>query len=72
MQTDIAVIKERQTTIATLRDTVTKLEGKVTALESRNLKQDGAMGMMEILKQFGPWILSLLVLAWGLFQRKPL
>lgn len=71
IKTDIAVIKERQLQNAVLRDSYLELERKVDALQARNDKQDGVMSFATLLKDFGPWAVSLLLLAWGLFTRKP-
>lgn len=66
MKVDIAVIKERQSLNLELKEKITKLEEKVEGLETRNTKQDGAYTFIALLKDFGPWVFGLLVLAWSL------
>lgn len=71
IKVDVAVIKERQQQNAKLEEKVLQLEIKVDTLETRNAQQDGAYTMVTALKEFGPWLISLAVLAWGLFARSP-
>jgi hypothetical protein len=69
MKVDVAIIKERQTQSVELKQKISALEGKVDVLELRNTKQDGAYSLVALLKDFGPWIFGLLVLAWSLFGK---
>jgi hypothetical protein len=71
MKTDIAVIKERQAQNADFRDALDAMRAEILALKARNDKQDGAYSLATAAKEFGPWLFSLLALAWGLFVRKP-
>ena len=64
---DIAVIKERQMQNGELRDSVSSIKKDIEALKSRNDQQDGAMSGLKFAKEFGPWLVSLVLLAWGLF-----
>lgn len=68
---DIAVIKERQTTMSEIKDDMESVKERLLVLEMRNARQDGAVTFVTFLKDFGPWLFGLLVLAWGLFSRKP-
>lgn len=69
MKTDIAVIKVRQEQSAKMEDLCKDLRADIDALKARNQQQDGAMTFAGLLRDFGPWVVSLLLLAWGLFAR---
>ena len=69
IQVDVAVIKERQTQSVELKEKITALELKIDILERRNDSQDGAYSFVKLLKEFGPWALSLVVLAWSLLGK---
>lgn len=71
MKVDIAIIKERQTTAANLHDSYTRMDERLKKVETRDAEQDGAYKGLQFLKDFGPWLLSLALLAWGFFGRSP-
>jgi len=64
MQIDIAIMKERQTNYAELRERIEKME-------RRDAEQDGAYKGLHFLKDFGPWLAALTALAWGFLARSP-
>ncbi len=68
MKVDVAIIKERQTQTSELKEKIAALEQKVDLLEARNTKQDGAYTFVAMLKDFGPWLFGLFVLAWSLLK----
>lgn len=70
IKTDIAVIKERQSLNTDIRAKMNELEAELDKLKLRNHQQDGALSFATLLKDFGPWAVSLLLLFWGLFSRK--
>lgn len=71
MKVDVAIIKERQQQHEETRNKIKALEDAVDLLQDRNARQDGAYTLITALKEFGPWVISLAVLAWGLFDRVP-
>lgn len=68
MKIDVALIKERQAQTTKLETKISALESKVDLLEARNSKQDGAYTFVALLKDFGPWVFGLLVLAWSVLS----
>lgn len=64
MQIDIAIMKERQTNYAELKERLEKVE-------RRDAEQDGAYKGVQFLKEFGPWVAMLATLAWGFLARSP-
>lgn len=70
IKTDIAVVKERQSSNVDFRTQIEALKIEVDKLKARGSQQDGAMSLATLLKDFGPWAVSLLLLFWGLFSRK--
>lgn len=64
MEIDIAIMKERQTNYAELKERLDKVE-------RRDTEQDGMVKGAHFIKDFGPWLLSLAVLAWGFLARSP-
>lgn len=66
---DMAVIKERQRAYADVRDDIVEIRKRVDEIETRNAKQDGAMSFATLLKDFGPWIVSLLAVVWAFVKR---
>lgn len=70
MKEDIAVIKVRQEASAALSKAFDEIKAEIELLKARNLRQDGAYSFVTILKDFGPWLVSLIILAWGLFERQ--
>lgn len=64
MEIDIAIMKERQTTIA-------ELKARLEKVEQRDAEQVGAYKGLTFLKDFGPWLVSLAVLAWSFLGRDP-
>lgn len=64
VKVELAVMKERQTTLA-------RLEARLEKVEQRDHEQVGAYKGLHFLKDFGPWMLSLAVLLWGFFGRQP-
>lgn len=71
IKVDIAIIKERQTTAAVLREDFNRMEARLKKMETRDAEQDGAYKGLHFVKDFGPWLLSLAVLAWGFLARSP-
>lgn len=63
---DVALVKERQLVHGEVKKDVDDLKAKISLLEARNTRQDGAYSLVTMLKDFGPWLFGLLVLAWGL------
>lgn len=43
-------------------------ERRLDVVEARNLKQDGAMGFAQWIREFGPWLLMVLGGAWAYFR----
>ena len=70
IKTDIAVIKVRQEASEKMEETCAGLRADIDALKARNQQQDGAITVATLMKDFGPWLVSLGVLFWGLFSRK--
>lgn len=64
MEIDIAIMKERQTNYAELKERLEKVE-------RRGAEQDGAYKGLHFLKDFGPWLAALMALAWGFLWRTP-
>lgn len=64
MEIDIAIMKERQTNYAELRERLEKVE-------RRDAEQIGAYKGLHFLKDFGPWLVSLATLAWAFLARSP-
>lgn len=64
MEIDIAIMKERQTNYA-------ELKSRLEKVENRDAEQVGAYKGLSFLKDFGPWLLSLAVLAWSFLGRDP-
>lgn len=64
MQIDIALMKERQTSYAELKERLEKVE-------RRDSEQDGAVKLVHFLKDYLPWIATLATLAWGFLWRTP-
>lgn len=71
MKVDIAIIKERQTAAANLHDNYQRMDERLKKVETRDAEQDGAYKGLHFVKDFGPWLLSLAVLAWGFLARSP-
>lgn len=71
MREDIILIKERQRSAAEVKEDLDALKAEVEKLKARNTAQDGAYSLFTAAKDFGPWIISLAVLWWGLFSRGP-
>ena len=71
MRTDIAVMKEQNKSMEDMRETQQKQDARLLVLEQRQQQWDGANNAVKWLREFGPWIVSLFVLAWGLFERSP-
>lgn len=68
---DIILIKERQRSAAEVKEDLDALKAEVAALKARNTAQDGAYSLITAAKDFGPWLISLAILFWGLFSRGP-
>lgn len=67
IKVDIAAMKVRQETSERMEETISALRADIEALKARNAKQDGAVTLATMMKDFGPWIVSLGVLFWSLF-----
>jgi hypothetical protein len=72
LRIDMAAIKERQEQhsefkefLAELKGITDKLSTRVTAIETRNAQQDGAVGLVQWLKDFGPWLLAIAAVLWS-------
>lgn len=77
MRVEMAKIHERQQQhsefkefLLELKEAHEKLRLRIEALESRNDKQDGALGFATWVKEFGPWILSMLAVAFAYFTTR--
>lgn len=68
---DLAVMAERQLATGEMKIAMRELSGRLDELEDVHNKQIGAATFVTWLKDFGPWIGTLVLLAWGLFVRKP-
>jgi len=64
LKVELAVMKERQTTLA-------RLEARLEKVEQRDAEQIGAYKGLHFLKDFGPWLAMIAALAWGFFGRQP-
>ncbi len=64
MEIDIAIMKERQTSYAELKERLEKVE-------RRDTEQDGAVKLVHFLKDYLPWFATLATLAWGFLWRTP-
>lgn len=64
MEIDIAIMKERQTNYAELKERLEKVE-------RRDTEQDGAVKLVHFLKDYLPWVATLATLAWGFLWRTP-
>lgn len=70
IKVSIARIEEQQKASAKMEEICAGLRADIDALKARNLRQDGATTLVTVMKDFGPWLVSLGVLFWGLFARK--
>lgn len=71
MHTDIAVMKEKDRQFEKITDTVKDMEIRVRSIETLHAEQAGGFKIITFLKEFGPWLVALMLAAWGLFERKP-
>jgi predicted nucleic acid-binding Zn-ribbon protein len=72
MRLDMATIKERQTQhsefkefLKELKAEIEKVDLRLQAVETRNNKVDGAMGLAQWVREFGPWFLSMAAVAFA-------
>lgn len=64
IKTTLAVQTERQLV-------VNEIKVRLDDLERHHQQSQGAHNLVRWLKDFGPWIGTIILLAWGLFIRKP-
>jgi len=67
---DVAVIKERQQAQSKIEELYIEMRKDIDAIKARNFQQDGAMSAATLMKDFGPWLISLGVVFWSLFINK--
>lgn len=68
---DIAVMKVRDEQMGDLMAIVGHLTKRLEAIELLHAQQAGAGKMMEVIRSWSPWITTLLIGIWALFERKP-
>jgi hypothetical protein len=67
IKVDIAAIKVRQEAAERMEEICSGLRRDIDDLKTRASQQDGAVTLATMMKDFGPWVISLGVLFWGLF-----
>lgn len=70
IRTDIAVMQEANKAVAEIKADVANLDLRMKVIEARNQQIDGATNFVKWLREFGPWLFSMLVMAWALFSKK--
>lgn len=70
IKVDISAMKVRQEASEKMEETCAGLRADIEVLKTRAAQQDGAVTLATMMKDFGPWVISLGVLFWGLFARK--
>lgn len=53
-----------------MKESMDSLEKRIEVVEARNLKQDGALGLGQFIKEFGPWLLAIAAGAWAIIHTK--
>jgi uncharacterized coiled-coil protein SlyX len=56
---DIAVMKVRDESAATLAVKVAELAAEITAMKLRNAEQDGAVKLADVVRNYAPWLIAL-------------
>lgn len=77
LRIDMASIKERQAQHSEFKDFLLELKDeqktmtdRIVAIERRNAQQDGAVGFVQYVKDFGPWLLAIAAALWALVKTR--
>lgn len=69
MVTDVAVLMDRERGHIEMKEVLEDFRRRIENIETRNAQQDGALNFATVLKDFGPWIISIAALIWAYVRK---
>lgn len=71
MHTDIALMKQQNQSIKELQEAQRVLSKRIEVIELLHAEQAGASKFLAKVKDYSPWLVSILMALWAIFERKP-
>lgn len=71
MHTDIALMKQQNQQIKELQEGQRLLGKRIEVIELLHAEQAGASKFLAKVKDYSPWLVSILMALWAIFERKP-
>lgn len=69
MHTQIALLTQQNEQVKELKTVVTELVQRIAKIELLHAEQHGAAKFITAMKDFGPWLVSILIALWAFFEK---